>query len=166
MRSPFVRARPIGSGNGSGVSGGWPSARHTWPALALLLLPRAMYALQSHRYVLPDTSHFACTAQGMNSVWLTSGGSPALAAAASNPRAPLPNRGVRRHPREVVRALRIALTAVLLTTIAYATLVPLLQMFEPSASMSGAVRTSCPVTVSITTDCRTQYADYYVHSLC
>lgn len=40
-------------------------------------------------------------------------------------------RGLRRHPREVVRALRVALTAVGLTWIAYATTVPLLEMLVP-----------------------------------
>ncbi len=52
----------------------------------------------------------------------------------AQPAVPAPNtphRGPRRHPREVVRALRIALTTVLLTTIAYATTVPLLQMLVP-----------------------------------
>ena len=40
-----------------------------------------------------------------------------------------PRVGLRRHPREVVRAVRIALTTVLLVSIAYATTVPLLAMF-------------------------------------
>ncbi len=41
------------------------------------------------------------------------------------------NHGLRRHPRELVRALRIALTTVALTLIAYATTVPLIGMFVP-----------------------------------
>ena len=40
-----------------------------------------------------------------------------------------PRAGLRRHPREVLRALRIALTTIGLTWIAYATAVPLLAMF-------------------------------------
>lgn len=40
-------------------------------------------------------------------------------------------RGPRRHPREVVRAVRIAVTAVLLMTIAYATTVPMIEMLLP-----------------------------------
>lgn len=40
-------------------------------------------------------------------------------------------RGPRRHPREVVRALRIALTTVVLSTVAYATTAPMLQMLFP-----------------------------------
>ncbi len=46
--------------------------------------------------------------------------------------------GLHRHPREVIRALRIALTAVSLTWIAYATLVPLLAMFWPSVPLPRA----------------------------
>lgn len=40
-------------------------------------------------------------------------------------------RGLRRHPREVARALRVAITAVGLTWIAYATTVPLIEMLVP-----------------------------------
>ena len=46
-----------------------------------------------------------------------------------------PRVGLRRHPREVVRALRIALTAVGLTWIAYATTVPLIAMFWPNVPL-------------------------------
>ncbi len=46
-------------------------------------------------------------------------------------RATPPNHGLRRHPRELVRALRIALTTVLLVTMTYATAVPLIEMFLP-----------------------------------
>jgi hypothetical protein len=46
--------------------------------------------------------------------------------------------GLRRHPREVVRALRIALTTVGLTWMAYATTVPLLAMFWPSIPLPTA----------------------------
>ena len=44
---------------------------------------------------------------------------------------PRPNHGLRRHPRELLRALRIALTTVLLTTVAYATTLELLDLFLP-----------------------------------
>ncbi len=43
--------------------------------------------------------------------------------------------GARRHPREVIRALRIALTSVGLTWLAYATAVPLLAMFWPAVPL-------------------------------
>ena len=43
--------------------------------------------------------------------------------------------GLRRHPREVLRALRIAFTAVGLTWIAYATTLPLIQMFWPTVPL-------------------------------
>ena len=49
-----------------------------------------------------------------------------------------PRTGVRRHPREVVRALRIALTTVGLTWIAYATTVPLLAMFWRTIPLPNA----------------------------
>ena len=42
-----------------------------------------------------------------------------------------PNRGLRHHPRDLVRALRIALTTVLLTAIAYTTTLLLLDLFLP-----------------------------------
>ena len=44
-------------------------------------------------------------------------------------------RPLRRHPREVVRAVRIALTAVLLSFVAYATTVPLVAMLWPSVPL-------------------------------
>ena len=43
--------------------------------------------------------------------------------------------GLRRHPREVLGAVRIALTTVGLTWIAYATTVPLIEMFWPKAPL-------------------------------
>ncbi len=64
-------------------------------------------------------------------------GAPGLASETWEPEppqstsAPYVNRGLRHHPRDLVRALRIALTTVLLSTIAYATTVPLIGMFLP-----------------------------------
>ncbi len=46
--------------------------------------------------------------------------------------APAGRPGLRRHPREVLRAVRIALTTILFATVAYATAVPLLAMFWPT----------------------------------
>ncbi len=45
---------------------------------------------------------------------------------------------LRRHPREVLRAARIALTTVLLAWVAYATTEPLLAMFWPSVPLPSA----------------------------
>ena len=46
--------------------------------------------------------------------------------------------GVRRHPREVVPAARVALTTVLLTATAYATVEPLLALFWPAVPLPTA----------------------------
>ena len=54
---------------------------------------------------------------------------------------PIPSVGLRRHPREVVRAIRIALTSVGLTWIAYATVVPLVMMFWRAASPAAGAGT-------------------------
>ncbi len=51
---------------------------------------------------------------------------------------PIPRVGLRRHPREVVRAIRIALTSVGLTWIAYATVVPLILLFWRTAPLPQA----------------------------
>ena len=53
---------------------------------------------------------------------------PGLPQAASRARV----RGARRHPREVVRSTRVALTTILLSAVAYATTEPLLAMFWPA----------------------------------
>ncbi len=51
------------------------------------------------------------------------------------------NHGLQRDPRELVRALRIALTTVLLTMMAYATIVPLLEMFLPRLPLPASPMT-------------------------
>ena len=67
---------------------------------------------------------------------------PATSAAAQLPsQTTRPNHGLRRHPRELVRALRIALTAVLLTMVAYATVAPLIEMFLPRLPLPASPMT-------------------------
>ncbi len=64
---------------------------------------------------------------------------------------PTPRTGVRRHPREVLRAVRIAVTTITLATLAYATTEPLLAMFWPAIPLpTGPIAALAPFRIADT----------------
>lgn len=73
-----------------------------------------------------------------STVGLAKDGAPSSGVPAMEPSKRSPGRarvGLGRHPREVVRAVRIAVAVMLLTAMAYATTVPLIQMFWRAAPL-------------------------------